>query len=226
MSDPDTQPDPEPLVCSRHEQQHQQLLRQHNELKLEHSSLKRQLNTVKLHLSTLSIENEYLEQQIEKQAQQNHRHECFNRNIKQELINSTNLAINAQTRVTFPHKFLVQIFAPFAEDKALVEHCVHIDEEMAKSMHTIRMHAYQEHELKLRDVISKKQADLRSKLVAKYELKLDKCELSRKCKSSLIRQRCFDLFKHFMHEHCADKEYTSAYLADLKAVYEQTTQHF
>lgn len=226
MSDPDTQLDPEPLVCSPQEQQHQQLLRQHNELKLEQSSLKRQLNTTRLHISTLSIENEFLEQQIEKQAQENQRNECFNRNIKQELINSSNLAINAQTRLTFPHKLLVQIFAPFAEDQSLMEHYVHIDEEMAKAMHTLRMQAYQAQELKLRDIISKKQADLRSKLVAKYETKLDKCEQSRKWKSSLIRQRCFDLFQHFMHEHCTDHESTSAYLAELKAVYEQATHYF
>lgn len=223
MSDANTKHDAEPLPSSEQEQQLQQVLQLHGQLKFEQSSLKRQLHTIQLHLSALSIENEHMEQSLEKLSQQTQQKQLFNQNIKQELMKSTHLAVNAQTRITFPHKFLVQIFRPFAEDQTLMEHCMHIDVELAKTMHTLRMQAYQAQELKYKDIIKKKQTVLASKLADKYEAKLSKNEQSQRLNAEQIRNHCFELLQDFLNETCTDKQHTSSYLAELKTLYDLET---
>ncbi|XP_030559388.1 uncharacterized protein LOC115761674 [Drosophila novamexicana] len=204
---------------------HDVALQKHSELKGQQLDLKKQLNTLKLHLAALGIENDHLEEHIHKLEQQNLQKEYFNQNIKTQILSAAKRAVDNQTRITFPQHFLVQIFAPFAEDQNFMEHCAQIDSEIAKLMHKLRLQAYQAQETKFRSVISKKKTNLQAQLVHKYEAKLAKQERAHQAKVSQLKHKCFELLQHCLIENCKDTEYIKSYLTEMKTLYEQKTQN-
>ncbi|XP_064552803.1 uncharacterized protein LOC135438411 [Drosophila montana] len=202
---------------------HAVALQNHSELKEQQSGLKKQLNTLKLHFAALGIENDHLEEHIKKLEQQNLQKECFNQNIKAQILSAAKRAVGNQTRIAFPQQFLVQIFEPFAEDQNFMEHCAQIDGEIAKLMHKLRLQAYQAQETKFRSVISKKKTNLQTQLVHKYEAKLVKQERAHQAKASQLKHKCFELLQQCLSENCKDAEYIKSYLTELKTLYEQET---